>query len=286
VEKLDRIIRAMRNGQGEWRMVTLTIRHRKGMPLAWLLKGLAAAWRRCRQGGKIQKAWSENVTASIRATEVTTGRNGWHPHLHVVIRSAEWTPELQAELTRRWKAAVIQHLGAACVPDDDHGIDWGPGMQGDDPKAARYLMKLGMEVAGTGKGGTRCHWSVAERAVAGDAAAVVAWREYATATKGRRMSELDDRAAAMADQSEPMADLPEATELDVNLDALEVAALRKYELRDPGIMGRVLLDVATSSDPAATVGAWVRSAMASVAVATGPPVRCWAPLPRPHNRAA
>jgi hypothetical protein len=148
-------------------------------------------------------------------------------------------------------------------------------------------MKLGMEVAGTGKGGETCHWSVAERAVAGDAAAVVAWREYATATKGRRMSELDDRAAAMADQTEPMVDLPEVTELDVPLDGLEVAALRKYEAtRDPAVLGRIILDVATCSDPAATVDAWVRSAMASVAVATGPPVRCWAPLPRPHNRAA
>lgn len=284
-EKIDQIARGILNAGGNWGMLTPTIRHSASMELDTLMRGMAAAWRRCRQSGASQRAWTRNVTASARGFEVTwSSWNGWHPHIHVITRGADdgsdWTDDERKELVRRWQQAVKDELGPECVPDDEHAIHWGPRTHitaestHAAAKLARYVSKLAPEVVGEGKDvpGSRSHWRQARAAANGDAAAAARWRDYVRSTKGRRMAELDDRLVDFASMSEPIADPPEC-DVDVLLDVFELAALRLYEKRDRGILGRILKDVRTSLSPEDTVRAWLGAIQATVAtLATGPPV--------------
>jgi hypothetical protein len=196
----ERIAAAVRGLAGRWQMLTITLRHRQGMPLGPLMRALASAWRRCRQGGRIQRVWTERVTASVRGTEVTEGQNGWHPHLHVLLRTSEWDDDERDALLVRWKAAIRRELGELCVPSDERALWWSDPLDASDPTArALYLAKLGLEVAGIRKNArTRTPWDIARDAVSGDSRALMLWHEYHAATKGRRMLELDDRASDAA----------------------------------------------------------------------------------------
>lgn len=231
------------------------------------------AWRKVRQGGAIQRIWTARVSASVRAAEVTHGKNGWHPHLHVVLRTTEWTEDQRERLLIAWQLQVERALGAECVPDDEHAIDWADPVElckGEDvadtqQRVFRYLFKLGLEVTGAGKRGrrgSRSAWQIAEDATRGDAASVALWLEYCRATKGRRMIELDDRAQRYAKMPDPERDdvLHDSTieRVTVPVDALELRALREYERRfDPAILAHVIADARTAERPETVVKAWL-----------------------------
>jgi len=198
-------VEAAVNGLGKrWQMVTVTLRHHDAMALAVSLPALSKAWRRTRQGGKVQRIWSERVSASVRAVEVTHGRNGWHPHVHVLLRTTEWTDEEKDALLARWQDAITDELGKVGRPDALHAITWSEPFDGDDAKGrALYVAKLGLEISGAGKlgrKGSRSHWQVAEDAANGDERSRLLWHEFYTATKGKRALELDDRAQAAAEK--------------------------------------------------------------------------------------
>lgn len=250
---------------GRWQMVTFTPRHRMGMRLGTLMRGLSAAFRRVKQGGAMQRIWSSRVTASVRATEVTYGENGWHPHLHVLIRSSDWTDDERAELLRRWRTAIVAELGDACDPSDERAIRWSDAIDGARATVrAGYLSKLGLELSGFGKDGEGVPW----RAGKGDPAAVRLWHEYVDATRGRRMIELDDRAAALA--RETMLDRCAAHDHDAGDDtgvsrvdvvpvwSEEVRALRRGERRRWDVHTAVLDAVARAADPGEEWRRWVR----------------------------
>jgi hypothetical protein len=73
-------------------MVTLTVRHRLGAhwkPLVDVLRSMVSS---LRQGHK----WRESVEGFVRLLETTYGRNGHHPHEHLVLTcraTPEWDPE-------------------------------------------------------------------------------------------------------------------------------------------------------------------------------------------------
>jgi hypothetical protein len=252
---------------GQWVMVTFTLRHRDGVPLKRLRDGLASAYRRTRQGGRIQRVWSERVTASVRAAEVTFGANGWHPHLHVLARSTEWTDDEKDALLVRYARAIERELGKDFRPSDARGVVWSVPFDADEAdaeKRAAYLTKLGLEVAGVGKHGRAgglSPWELAERAVAGDERAKSRWWEYFEATRGRRMVELDDRASAAADRAEAAkARLDEPEHVDpptiIEVKRDDVRALRRLERRGLfGIMATLLEAAETGGAPA--VAEWI-----------------------------
>jgi len=202
-------------------MLTLTVRHHAGVPLKPLLDGLMRSWRKCRQQGAVQRLWKKHVEASIRAVEVThSTSNGWHPHLHVLVQSDEWTDDERAILMARWRRVVVEQLGAAHVPDDDIGVKWSRPLKSSGD--AGYLTKLGLEMSWGEKRVrsklSRSPWTIARdavepRTVIKDGAATYVydeasqklWREYEAATRGRRALELDDRAAALARLGEQLA---------------------------------------------------------------------------------
>lgn len=67
-------------------MVTYTARHDKSMRLADLLKKMQSAYSATRRGRWWGDLKSEfGLVGSIRATEVTYGHHGWHPHYHELL---------------------------------------------------------------------------------------------------------------------------------------------------------------------------------------------------------
>lgn len=252
-------------------MVTLTVRHRDGMPLRWLGRGLMQAWRRTRQGGAMQRIWTERVKASVRSSDITYGSNGWHPHLHVLLHTDGLSDAEKQTLLERWLLCVERELGAECVPNAEHAIAWSDPIDwcnAPEEKRVRYLVKLGLELAGPkdGRRGSLSHWAVAALAADGDERMQHRWREFYRATKGRRMCELDDRAAAYARKpvaltlgvnvAEPLE--PSAEQhVSIPVDSLELRALRQYERRDPTILAVIMADVAKSQDPRQVVRAWI-----------------------------
>lgn len=278
-ERCSRVVRCLSNAAGRWQMATFTVRHAAYMPLRRTLKGLARAWRYTRQGGAIQALWARKVTASVRAFEVTHSRaNGWHPHVHVLLRTSEWDDDEKAALLARWKLMVERELGGAeCVPADELAIVWsdpielcrGDELSENDHRRTRYLFKLGLEVAGSNKRSkrSRTSWQVAEDAGNGDPDSIELWREFAQVTKGMKMIALDRRAQAFSRNSMPAAldqniaqplDPSDTQCVDVSVDALELRAIREYErLKDPGILAVILADVAVSQCPETTVRRWI-----------------------------
>jgi hypothetical protein len=266
-KRAERVAGAMGELGGRWQMVTVTLRHREGVPLKRLRDGLARAWRRTRQGGRIQRVWEERVTATVRAAEVTYGANGWHPHIHVLMRTTEWDEDETDELTRKYARAIERELGPDFRPSDARGIVWSTPFDADDGDAERrgaYLAKLGLEVAGVGKhgrAGGMSPWELAERAVSGDERSKSRWWEYFEATRGRRMVELDDRASAAAERAEQAkARLEEPEHVDpptiIEVKRDDVRALRRLEQRGMlGIMATIL--EAAEAGGAAAVAEWI-----------------------------
>ena len=268
-KRAERIAAAVRGMGGRWQMLTITLRHREGMPLHTLMVGLMSAWRRTRQGGRIQRLWSDAVTGSARAVEVTHGENGWHPHVHVLLRTSEWTDDDKDALLVRWQTAVRRELGGACTPSDERALTWSdPFDAADAGQREFYLAKLGLEMSGIGKksrgaSASRSHWDVARDAAEGDSRSVWLWREFQAATKGRRMLELDDRASLAAKkQLESEAPDPrddgegKTTLIEVKRD--DVRALRRLEFRLPAIFA-IVLQAAEDEGPEGA-RTWIRYA--------------------------
>jgi hypothetical protein len=283
-ERAGRIVRAVGHLGGRWQMVTVTLRHRQGMRLKELRDAMAAAWRRTRQGGRIQRVWADRVSASVRAQEVTFGANGWHPHIHVLLRTTEWDEDERDALQARWERAIVDSLGEHVRPDDLHGIVWSSPFDAsrDSGHRATYLAKLGLEAAGIakeGRGSSRTAWELAEDATHGDDHARTLWWEYIEATRGKRMIELDDRAQAAAKRALELESVdaedggePKPVE-EIELPRDDVRALRRLERRLPTIMALVLR--AAEERGAAGVAEWVGFARerlrASLERATSPP---------------
>lgn len=279
-ERVARALRAMVRSGGRWQMVTFTVRHAHGMLLKRLLDGLGTAWAGTRQGGKIQRLWTELVTATIRAIEITHGKHGWHPHIHVLVRTEEWSESDRAALLARWQLHVGRALGPECVPSDKRAIKWsdpvhvtyGQELSPEQHKRLRYLFTLGLEIGGSkhGRGASRSHWQVAEDATRGRGNSVALWREFCAATRGRRMIELDDRAAGYAKmlppgKLTPLTDSP-LMRVEVPIHPDDLAHLRHVErTRNPAVMATIARAVRVAQCPETAVKAWLSDSLAEPA---------------------
>src|SRR5581483_11921747 len=114
--------------------------------------------------------------------EVTHGAHGWHPHLHLLILTTEWSSVERDVLLRAWCAAVdreAERLGidrARVRPDAAITLRWSSARASRMAmERSQYLAKLGWEMSGIGKG--EGQWALAARAADGDPGAIQAWRE-------------------------------------------------------------------------------------------------------------
>lgn len=167
-------------------MVTLTARHGEGDDLAGLLAAMKQAKRRLHQ----HRAWKRikpDIVAVLTATEVTHGRNGWHPHFHmvVIVRTKDAEAAL-ADLGDPWRGALrAEGLDGASAAFDCQ----------DASAAGRYVAKWGAgeELTMSGKklakGKGKTPLQLLEAHKAGNEEAGELWLEYAAAF--HRRTQLD-----------------------------------------------------------------------------------------------
>jgi hypothetical protein len=180
-------------------MATFTAPHDLGMPLRPLLGTIADGFRTVISG----RAWIKirkrlGIAGTIRSMEITHGRSGWHPHLHVLIYvegqlDAKGLADLVLYLRDRWGSFIIK--SGYRPPHQDHGVDVQRCVAAAD--AGKYVAKtqdgrsVGNEVARgdlkQGRQGGRTPIEVLDDfRWTGDAGDLRLWHEYERATKGRQ----------------------------------------------------------------------------------------------------
>jgi len=210
---------------GELFFVTLTLPHRWDDGLDELLRIVGPSWTDItRSRGWRGLKFEIGGLDFVRAVEVTHGRNGWHPHLHVLLMTgAQITRaqllELRSVITEQWADAVVRRGGRR--PGEGVGVRVDVVGRGAEA-LAQYLLKvqdktalaIGREMTrgDVKKGrrvGSRSAFEILEGAVRGRGRDRELWAEYERATAGRRcltwshgikarlgLDELTDQAAA------------------------------------------------------------------------------------------
>jgi hypothetical protein len=120
--------------------VVLTVQHARGDSLATLRRVLSDVWRRVVGHRRVKKRWTG--VAWYRSVEITYGRHGWHPHLHLAIAVPPgrdpW--ELKA-LVDAWLEAVEAHDWVAVRDAQHFSVVEGTG---DVVEVGRYVGKGGV----------------------------------------------------------------------------------------------------------------------------------------------
>ena len=228
--------------QGGVGMVSFTAPHQVHDALIDLKRAMLAAARAMAAHRQYKAIRAElGCIGTIRATEVTYGRNGWHLHFHVVwLQATPMTDEdasrLKSVLYPLWRDACRgEGLGE---PSWEHGVDVGCGSHPDEyvtkfgdvdelcpSRAPRWGVaeELTLNAVKVGRGADSVNpWGLLLAAKNGDQLAARLWCEYAAAMKGvaqlvwsrglkakLRLDELDDQElAAKAPQEEVVARLP------------------------------------------------------------------------------
>jgi len=213
--RADEIARAVAthvlDGGNAW-MITLTARHKRHHALADVFDAVAKGWPKLMGGAawaggkptgrmktrRVGEKEALGVVGWIRSMEVTYGeRNGWHPHLHVVLLTRDETaPDLMKAMgrwDRTWRKWMAKH---GFEPTTEHGVVWKQVKAGKE--AGEYIAKvqegkghLGNEMArGDLKKGRFKTLAPFELLtyfrITGDAAVIPIWREYEKGTFRRR----------------------------------------------------------------------------------------------------
>ena len=203
--RADELLRAIDTHQrdgGAVLMLTLTMRHRRDQGLAGLWDALGEAWRSASSGSRSVRDHLRDVQW-VRRVESTHGRNGWHVHVHALLFVDPATdPDPIGEAMFAAWAKRLTSLGLDAPAA-------GPGMQikrldlaNAAAEVAEYLAKgqfetadearrrAALELASTSKlarGRNRSPMQVLADFVArGEADDAELWREWETASKGRR----------------------------------------------------------------------------------------------------
>jgi hypothetical protein len=183
IERAREVVEAVkwwRSTGGTVELLTLTLSHGMGDDLRALRTGLQECWRVLWAGapGKRLRA-ALGMEHYVRGTDDTHGRNGWHPHLHVVVFVNPFRRDRRAVelLKARWHMCVTKVLGRHHAPSWRRGADIRP------CEHEEYVAKLGLELVSThtktGEGVTP--WQIANRAAAGDARFLNLWTQYVNA---------------------------------------------------------------------------------------------------------
>jgi len=130
----------------------LTVRHTKGESLVDVFGALADAWRRMTKSRAFRPDWEGLGYA--RAVEITFGKHGWHPHIHLalVVPPDRDVYELEETLWEAWSGAVLE---VGWAPSDRNAYFYGIVETATDiAEVARYVAKttnswgIGAEIAG------------------------------------------------------------------------------------------------------------------------------------------
>lgn len=207
-------------------MVTLTVQHHDHHTLTELWDAVSTGWSAVTSGagwvgGKVRADGTHaigdkeryGIVGYIRAAEVTTGENGWHPHVHALIicdapMSDDGAAALGYSMWKRWNRALQRKgygskilyengqatagLRATVIRGEDAGDVLGdyftkavynPGASAGD--IASEITLGGLTKDGRLKGRTPMQL-LASIVETGDADDLDLWHEWETASKGRR----------------------------------------------------------------------------------------------------
>ncbi len=173
-------------------MATMTVPHHAFSSPAHLRSEVATAWRKLAAGApwlRIKRDFG--IVGMVRGLETTHGRNGWHPHLHVLLFTRDLTADEAAALAdriyERWER-IVERMGL--------GTCWRSAFSFERARertaAGRYVSKWGcdaeiaLSVRKSGRTGQRSPWDLLAAAEAGDETAARLFQEYAAAFKGAR----------------------------------------------------------------------------------------------------
>jgi hypothetical protein len=118
----------------------LTVQHTRGDSLATLRRVLSDVWRRVVGHRRVKKLWAG--VAWYRSVEVTYGRHGWHPHLHLAIAVPPGRdPWALKDIVQAWLEAVEAHDWVAVRDAQFFGVAEGAG---DVVEVGRYVGKGGV----------------------------------------------------------------------------------------------------------------------------------------------
>jgi len=197
-EVLQASVAAHRSARGDESllMVTLTNAHRHDDSLAEMRRAQPRIWVYVK-GHRRFRAWCKahgGLVGQVRATEVTHGINGWHPHQHVLLYLGEDVSdtareELEALVFELWCAGTIKYLGGRHLPTREHGVDVRPCYR--DTYLCKMGLGLSMEIADPGtKSGIGLHrsiWQIAADIVRyGRPEDIALFQEYCAAMRGCR----------------------------------------------------------------------------------------------------
>jgi hypothetical protein len=218
-------------GQGGFVMLTLTMRHDDGDDLDVLLGALLGAWRSFQQSA-VWREIRDGIVGTVRSVEITrTGRNGWHPHLHVMLFTGAGFDGRLRELLdtlgpRMWAERVERRLGKR--PTDGVGFH----TKDMSVRDLDYVSKMANEAARADlKSASRSVWQIIDAMGDGETWAVEAFTEYHAATKGLRAIQWSRglRALYLPESVEERTDeeLAADTEDGIVLDVLDARTYRR-----------------------------------------------------------
>jgi hypothetical protein len=184
--------RAKQNGENI-SMITLTVRHKKGNDLKHLFEAMEQAYRNV-QGTQAYKDLRRKFNAKfVRVTEVTHGRNGYHPHFHIAVIHDPTIviSTLKKEIQDTW-CRWIENNGLL-APEPEIAVDIVDNATNE--QRAWYLTKSNglssLEVTNgkykVAKGENMSIWGIHALAVSGDSKSGQIWREYEQAMYKKRI---------------------------------------------------------------------------------------------------
>jgi len=187
-------------------MMTNTISHHAGQSLEDVKSLFRRSWRQFTSGRWRQDFYEGNgIQGSVRAWEVTHGKNGWHVHTHTLLFcDVPFIAEkMQEDAAERWAYCVEYQGGKASL---QHGLTisqhegeleayvskFGKLPEDIDDKLARdsqgwdEAAEVSKAVVKKSSKGGRTPWQLLADAGKGDGQAARLFREYVLAMKGQR----------------------------------------------------------------------------------------------------
>ncbi len=139
----------LKKGCDEWKkqggevfLLTLTNSHSSSHRLSDLISGQKKAIKRFFEGRKgVELLRLLGRKHQIRSFEVTYGKNGWHPHFHILLfldGSFDRSFNIRDELSKFWISCCVK--SGLPAPSMEHGLDLRDGKYAD-----KYVSKWGIE---------------------------------------------------------------------------------------------------------------------------------------------
>jgi hypothetical protein len=158
---------------------------------------VADGWRDVTADKGVKRFRQRHGFEFVRVIECTYGcANGWHPHLHLVLASAEsWTVATRAEFKRvvyrAWSSSMeraglgrpLVRRGVECIWGDAGAADYVMKVH----QSSQELLRLDTKTKKAGRHSTEPPFALLVRASQGDDAALSLWRDWEQCTKGRKM---------------------------------------------------------------------------------------------------